>query len=295
MVWCVARAGQVITLSSSNPELSKSELSGNGLKDAYAGRPAHLQIKFVDQFSNVARRATPTQRTAPSAFIAQRAAPRLPVIPCTAHRSQCIPCTVHRSRCIPCIKCTAEMAGTARALQVALPGEQFLFGLALDKEKQKLSPNTEPSPFEGSWQPGDTGVYQIQYLATMAGTLWLHVWCDPNAEGERVAFPGSPFSLHVFAGEASATATLSAQVSACAVHSAPRGGQCTLRVLLLLPQASASVSRVDGWQKISREEKTLSSKSVQAADPSLTEPHTHTQCTAPGALRAQCTAEVAAH
>lgn len=79
MVWCVARAGQVITLSSSNPELSKSELSGNGLKDAYAGKPAHLQIKFVDQFSNVARRATPTQRTAPSAFIAQRAAPRLPV------------------------------------------------------------------------------------------------------------------------------------------------------------------------------------------------------------------------
>lgn len=44
----------MIVLTSSTPELSKSELEGSGLKNAIAGDKASVRIKFVDQFSNVA-------------------------------------------------------------------------------------------------------------------------------------------------------------------------------------------------------------------------------------------------
>ena len=43
-----------ILLTSSTPELSKSELSGNGLKSAVAGDQTSIKIKFVDQYANVA-------------------------------------------------------------------------------------------------------------------------------------------------------------------------------------------------------------------------------------------------
>lgn len=104
---------------------------------------------------------------------------------------------------------------------VAIPSGAFKFGLAIDKEKQKLPNVAECPSMQGSWDPpGDTGIYTLSYVATVAGTCALHVWCDPEATGERIAFPGSPFTLHVTAGE-----------------------------------ASAAISRVDGWQKISKEEK----------------------------------------
>lgn len=42
------------SLSSSNPDLSKSDLTGDGLKAAVAGVEASIRIKFVDQYWNVA-------------------------------------------------------------------------------------------------------------------------------------------------------------------------------------------------------------------------------------------------
>ena len=56
----------------------------------------------------------------------------------------------------------------------------------------------------------------------VAGSCSLHLWCDPESTGERVAFPGSPFPMQISAGP-----------------------------------ASTAVSRVDGWTKLAKEEKTM--------------------------------------
>lgn len=127
------------TLTSSNPELSKSELDGEGLKTAIAGKEALITIKFVDQFANT-----------------------------------------------------------------AIPGPGFQFGMSVSKEKDKIA-NVKKHSFRGEWEEGDTGIYRIKYTPTSAGTNEVHVWCDPSGKGERIPFPGSPFHVHVGAGEASAS------------------------------------------------------------------------------------------
>ena len=42
------------SLRSSTPDLSKSEMSGEGLKQCTAGQESSIKIKFVDQFGNTA-------------------------------------------------------------------------------------------------------------------------------------------------------------------------------------------------------------------------------------------------
>ena len=101
----------------------------------------------------------------------------------------------------------------------ALPGKDFQFGMSIGKDKDKLA-HAKPHAFEGQWEPGETGIYFLTYKPTQAGTCELHVWCDPNAKGERVPFPGSPFHVAVSPGV-----------------------------------ASAAVSSVDGFQKQYKEEK----------------------------------------
>ena len=49
--------------------------------------------------------------------------------------------------------------------------------------------------FEGSWEAGGTGVYEMKYVAKVAGLSEMHVWCDPQGKGERIALPGSPFQV----------------------------------------------------------------------------------------------------
>ena len=43
-----------LTLTSSNPNLSKSEISGDGLRAAIAGKPSLIRLAFVDDFGNTA-------------------------------------------------------------------------------------------------------------------------------------------------------------------------------------------------------------------------------------------------
>ena len=62
--------------------------------------------------------------------------------------------------------------------------------------------------FKGEWETGNTGIYTIEYVPTKAGHHDLHVWCEPHRKAERVAFPGSPFTLHVTEGVASAHSSL---------------------------------------------------------------------------------------
>ena len=125
------------TLTSSTPELSKSDLLGDGLRHSIAGVTALIKIKFVDQFANT-----------------------------------------------------------------AIPGPSFKFGMSIGKDKDKVA-NAKPHDFTGEWEAGDTGIYEIMYTPTLAGSNELHVWCDPNSKGERLSFPGSPFHVTVTPGAAS--------------------------------------------------------------------------------------------
>ena len=74
-------------------------------------------------------------------------------------------------------------------------------------------------------------MYEIRYIATVAGGCEMHVWCDPQSEGQRIPFPGSPYHVAVTAGK-----------------------------------ASPAVSIVDGWSKVHKEEK--SDRHGKGADPS---------------------------
>ena len=143
-------------------------LAGKGLKAATAGEKAHIKLKFVDAFGNIAQ-----------------------------------------------------------------PGPALTFGLALEKERQKLSSATESMPFDGAWEPGDKGVHLIEFMATPAGQCQLHVWSDFEPEAgqrTRTPFPGSPFAIMVSAGP-----------------------------------ASPAVSRVDGWVKMVKEERSIATKKEATA------------------------------
>lgn len=54
----------------------------------------------------------------------------------------------------------------------ALPGVEFKFGIAFLKDKERVQ-NAEPAEFEGAWEPGDTGVYQLTYTVVQV-TMTTH-------------------------------------------------------------------------------------------------------------------------
>lgn len=76
-------------------------------------------------------------------------------------------------------------------------------GVGLAVDKSKLS-DVKAIPFLAEWGPEDSGEYKLTYTATTAGMNELHIWCDPESKDERIALPGSPFTLHVIAGTPSA-------------------------------------------------------------------------------------------
>ena len=156
------------TLTSSNPNLAKSELTTapevagvpgplqESLRTAVVGKVATIRIPFFDDFGNI-----------------------------------------------------------------ALPDpEVFLICMSLQKEKEKLVNVKQLQDFEGEWEVGDTGVYNLRYMARVSGNCEMHLWCDPQNSGERHPLPGSPFPVAVAAGKAN-------------------------------PKAS----RVDGWSKVQKDEK----------------------------------------
>ena len=142
------------SLTSSTPNLSKSELTGDGLKTAIAGSHSVIRIAFVDEYGNT-----------------------------------------------------------------AVPDDSFTFGMSFQKDREKLQ-NVKPYEFEGHWDPHTRGVYEIRYVATASGGNELQLWCDPNDEGTRTAFPGSPFHVLVTSGK-----------------------------------ASPATSQVDGWTKVIKDER----------------------------------------
>ena len=88
----------------------------------------------------------------------------------------------------------------------ASPGPECKVGIGLTHQgdKKKIT-DVKAYTFEGGWGEEDSGEYFVTYMPREAGNHELHVWCDPNDKGERVALPGSPFTVHVVAGAPTAS------------------------------------------------------------------------------------------
>lgn len=134
-----------IQLTSTVPDVSKTVVSGAGLRMATAGVPVSVRIQLHDQFDNP-----------------------------------------------------------------ATPGPAWKIGMAIDdgKTKTKLMDLSQWNDFEGSWVDADAGEYEILYTAQHAGVSELHLWATKEPSKDqgaspppREALPGSPFVIHVVAGE----------------------------------------------------------------------------------------------
>lgn len=138
---------------STQPELHKTILGGEGLRSAVAGQPTPIILELSDQYGN--------------------------------------PST---------------------------PGSYWRVGLAITNSKKKVHDIEVHGDFTGEWS--DTpGQYIVTYIAKQAGTIDLHIWSTsvsgtssmqeavdkfalvPAESHGREPFPGSPFPLHVTAGD----------------------------------------------------------------------------------------------
>ncbi len=132
---------------------------------------------------------------------------------------------------------TMQISFVDQFLNTAVPDARFAFGLAVvtrhGGERDKVA-NVPAHGFEGEWEGGASGVFELRYTPTQAGNADLHVWCDPEGKGERLAFPGSPFQLHIVEGPASAAASV-----------------------------------VDGWAKVHKEDKNDKYGKDKNAEPSV--------------------------
>ena len=107
----------------------------------------------------------------------------------------------------------------------AQPYDSFGFGIAIEQQFKKRVNDAKASEFEGSWlgaEGDDTGEYTMTYVPTTAGFAELHVWCDPQAKGERLPFLGSPFNIHIAPG--SPTSEMSYVDGGTQSHARARGG-----------------------------------------------------------------------
>ena len=86
----------------------------------------------------------------------------------------------------------------------ATPEPMLQVGLAISNDKKKLA-EVKPFPFNLEWQQEGSGECKLTFFATHSGANELHTWILPQSKGERLALPGSPFTLHVAAGTPTAS------------------------------------------------------------------------------------------
>ena len=151
-----------IRIVSTRPDVDKTVLDGDGLRQAIAGQPATIRMSYRDEFGNL---ATPGKTWFVGLSIQED--------------------SLNRSS--------------------AKKRVQDLVGAAMYKD------------CSGSWGE-DEGVYTMTYIAKHAGAHDLYLWCRPEATVEAlaqdellglsqpavVALPGSPYSIHVTAGQPTA-------------------------------------------------------------------------------------------
>jgi hypothetical protein len=92
------------------------------------------------------------------------------------------------------------------------PSADWTVGVAINNDgraRVRLAEIALHSSFEGRWLDHTSGRYEVRYTASMAGHRELHLWWARTEQPtERQALPGSPFTIHVLAGEPFATNTM---------------------------------------------------------------------------------------
>ena len=145
--------------------VARFKINGKGLKEATAGVEAAFRIEGRDEYDNYCEH---------SAMQAMRYGVAL-VPSGTEHRKE-----------------TEGGKGKGKEPKEGKGGEAA------------ARPTKEPKesmPFKGGWVDG---LYEIRYVAQKAGSFALHAWCTTEG-GERERLPGSPFTLTVSEGQASAS------------------------------------------------------------------------------------------
>lgn len=101
------------------------------------------------------------------------------------------------------------------------PGSSYAMGLSISKKEEtkhdsKLKvQDLEPiADVESVWGEEDTGLHRLTYVAKHAGLMQMNLWCEMEAgnRATRELLPGSPFVLHVTAGEPTAQESYIADV-----------------------------------------------------------------------------------
>ena len=155
-----------LTMLAANLDVGNCEATGVGLEKAVAGKPASLCVSCKDRFANL---ATPATTLKFGISIAQEI---------TAQEAK-------------------EKRKKGQDLEEQKRGRsrnEDRDEEARERKRRNAMDALSSHPFEGMWVDGE---YEISYLAQKAGDHQLHIWADPEGNGERIAMPGSPFSLHV--------------------------------------------------------------------------------------------------
>ena len=164
-----------LTMLAGSLAVNNCEIRGEGLEGAVAGRPAVLRIVCKDEYSNLATPA-PTLKFGLSLQQVETASDAKD----KRKRNQSKdPDQEHRQDKNKVQKDDGE-------------------DVRAQKRKQQMDSLALQS-FEGLWVDGQ---YEIRYVAQNAGAHQLHVWADPDGNGERVPVPGSPFTLSVVENDA---------------------------------------------------------------------------------------------
>ena len=178
-----------VNVRAAKPDVNRFVASGAGLSKAVAGVEAPIRIRVADRFDNTAEPATFGQTMFGLSLNGTGGAAG---VGAKKHGAGAI----------------AEAKGGKKGAAAATPeagekgkkgqpGAGATEGMAAGKKGQL---NSDSIPYEGAWVGG---CYELRYIAKVAGTQELHLWCE-GEESTREPLPGSPFSIHVSEGGASA-------------------------------------------------------------------------------------------
>ena len=85
---------------------------------------------------------------------------------------------------------------------LASPGEAFRVYAGDSQEPKRKVTDVKPSEsLEVVWGEHGSGEATLSFVPVHAGNQELHVWADMGEHVGRVALPGSPFPMHVSAGQ----------------------------------------------------------------------------------------------
>jgi hypothetical protein len=177
-----------VTVLPARPDVNRFVASGAGLGKAVAGIEAPIRIRVADRFDNQADMAA-----ASTVF-------GLILVP--QDRATGVVSKTTKNEKKEGVE-APKKKGEEKTSRKSSGGKDGAFdaGSAKAVRETKQMLNYDTQDFLGDWV---NGCYEIRYVAQQAGVLDLHLWCVVEEDGQREPLPGSPFSVHVSEGNASA-------------------------------------------------------------------------------------------